>query len=88
MGHERATEKVSVGRRSNIAEHLWDLLKPKIHQHNISSKNILKSVLQSEWEKISAEETTKPVNSMPKRLQEVLERRGYPTSYRIAHYPF
>ncbi|GFY23509.1 hypothetical protein TNCV_3942011 [Trichonephila clavipes] len=58
----------------NPVEHLWDLLERKIRQHNISSKDILKSVLKDEWEKISAEETTKLVNSMSKRLQEVLER--------------
>ncbi|GFU17009.1 RNase H domain-containing protein [Trichonephila clavipes] len=66
--------------RSSI-EHQWDLLERKIHQHTISSNDMLKSVLKDEWEKISAEETTKLVNSMPKRLSEVLERRGYPTSY-------
>ncbi|GFV23305.1 reverse transcriptase domain-containing protein [Trichonephila clavipes] len=48
----------------------------KIRQHTISSKDVLKSVLKDEWEKRSAEETTKLVNSMPKRLQEVLERPG------------
>ncbi|GFT26168.1 hypothetical protein TNCV_1543821 [Trichonephila clavipes] len=50
-------------------------LERKIRQHNISSKDMLKSVLKVEWEKISAEETIKLVNSMSKRLQEVLERR-------------
>ncbi|GFS91304.1 transposable element Tcb2 transposase [Trichonephila clavipes] len=65
----------------NPIEHLWDLLEPKICQHNIFSKGMLKSVLKDEWEKISTEETTKLVSSMPKRLQEVLERWGYPTSY-------
>ncbi|GFT45906.1 transposable element Tcb2 transposase [Trichonephila clavipes] len=65
----------------NPIEHLWDLREPKIRQHNISSKDMLKSVLKDEWEEISAEETTKLVSSMPKRLQKVLERRGYPTRY-------
>ncbi|GFS51111.1 transposable element Tcb2 transposase [Trichonephila clavipes] len=64
----------------NPIEHLWDLLETKIRQHNISSKDMLKSVLKDEWEKISSEEKTK-LNSMPKRLQKVLEKQGYPTSY-------
>ncbi|GFT65200.1 transposable element Tcb1 transposase [Trichonephila clavipes] len=64
----------------NPIEHLWDLLERKIRQHNITSKDMLKSVRKDEREKISAEETTKLVNSMPKRLQEVLERRDYPTA--------
>ncbi|GFX69375.1 transposable element Tcb2 transposase [Trichonephila clavipes] len=60
----------------NPIEHLWDLLERKIRQHNICSKNMLKIVLKDQWEKVSIEETTKLVNLMPKRLQEVLERRA------------
>ncbi|GFX48727.1 transposable element Tcb1 transposase [Trichonephila clavipes] len=48
----------------NPIEYLWDLLEHKIRQHNISNKDMLKSVYKDEW-KISAEET-KLVNSMPK----------------------
>ncbi|GFY14566.1 transposable element Tcb1 transposase [Trichonephila clavipes] len=65
----------------NPIERLWDLRERKIRQHNISRKDTLKSVFKDEWEEISAEETTKLVNSMLKRLQEVHERRGYPYSY-------
>ncbi|GFT86420.1 transposable element Tc1 transposase [Trichonephila clavipes] len=42
----------------NPVEHPWNLLERKIRQHSISSKDMLKSVLKDEWEKISAEETT------------------------------
>ncbi|GFV43385.1 transposable element Tc1 transposase [Trichonephila clavipes] len=62
-------------------EHRWDLLEPKIRQHNISSKDMLKSVLKDEWEKISAEGTIKLFDSMSKQFQEVLEIGRYPTSY-------
>lgn len=65
----------------NPIEHLWDLLERKIRQHAITSKTMLKEVLQAEWEKISREETMKLVHSMQKRLAEVLKRKGYPTSY-------
>ncbi|GFY22734.1 hypothetical protein TNCV_2179951 [Trichonephila clavipes] len=51
---------------STGVEHLWDFLEPKIRRHNISNKDMLKSVLKDEWEKISAEETTKIVHLMPK----------------------
>ncbi|GFU56043.1 hypothetical protein TNCV_3405091 [Trichonephila clavipes] len=44
----------------------------KIRQHKVSSKNMLKSVLKDQWEKISAEETPRFVSSMLKRLQQVL----------------
>ncbi|GFS47962.1 transposable element Tcb1 transposase [Trichonephila clavipes] len=66
----------------NTVEHLC-FLERKIRQHNISSKDMLKIVFKDEWEKITAEGITKLVNSMPKRPQEVLERRGYPTRYYI-----
>ncbi|CAK9820110.1 Transposable element Tcb1 transposase [Anthophora quadrimaculata] len=54
----------------NSIEHIWDLL-----EHRIQHLNEL------EWTKISREETRKLVQSMPKRLSEVLRRKGYPTSY-------
>ncbi|GFT70904.1 transposable element Tcb1 transposase [Trichonephila clavipes] len=63
----------------NPTEHLWDLLERWIRQHNVSNKDMLKSVLEDEWEKISAEETTRLNNSTLKRLHEVLKIRGYPT---------
>ncbi|GFX73922.1 transposable element Tc1 transposase [Trichonephila clavipes] len=45
----------------------------KIRQHDVSSKDMLKSVLKDQWEKISAEKTTRFVSSIPKRLQEVIK---------------
>ena len=65
----------------NPIEHIWDLLEHRIRQHHITTKEMLKEVLQLEWTKISREETRKLVQSMPKRLSEVLQRKGYPTSY-------
>ena len=65
----------------NPIEHLWDLLEKKIRLHQISSKQMLKEVLLREWENISPIDTLKLVQSMPKRLAEVIKRSGYPTSY-------
>lgn len=65
----------------NPIEHLWDLLERKIRKHTITSKKMLKDVILEEWGNITAEETRKLVFSMPKRLTEVLQRTGYPTSY-------
>lgn len=65
----------------NPIEHLWDSLERKIRQRTITSKSMLKDVLQEEWAKITSTETSKLVDSMPKRLAEVLKRKGYPTSY-------
>lgn len=65
----------------NPIEHLWDLLERRIRQHHISSKEMLKTVILNEWRKITTEDTSKLVRSMPNRLAEVLKRRGNPTSY-------
>lgn len=65
----------------NPIEHLWDLLEKRIRQHVITSKETLRYVMQTEWSKITSEETEKLVNSMPNRLSEVLKQRGYPTKY-------
>ncbi|GFV46193.1 transposable element Tcb1 transposase [Trichonephila clavipes] len=60
----------------NSIEHLWDLLQRKIRQHHITSKEVLKRVIVTEWNTISSEETSKLVQSMPKQLTEVLRRKG------------
>lgn len=65
----------------NPIEHLWDLLERRIRQHSITSKNMLKEKLLEEWSKIRPEDTKVLVDSMGKRLKEVLFRRGYPTKY-------
>ncbi|GIY98674.1 uncharacterized protein CEXT_425782 [Caerostris extrusa] len=44
--------------------------------HKITSKEMLKRVIITEWNNISSEETSKLVHSMPKRLTEVLRRRA------------
>ncbi|GFV59535.1 transposable element Tcb1 transposase [Trichonephila clavipes] len=65
----------------NPIEQLWDLLEGKIRQHHITSKEMLKRMIVTEWNTISSEETSKLVQSMPKGLMEVLRHKGYPTSY-------
>ncbi|GFW37893.1 hypothetical protein TNCV_4630951 [Trichonephila clavipes] len=52
----------------NPTEHLWDLLERRIRQHNVSSKDMLKSVLKDQWEKISAEKTPKISPPKPCKL--------------------
>jgi len=42
----------------NPIKHLWDLLKRRIRQHTITSKDKLKQVMVQEWNKISVEDTT------------------------------
>ena len=65
----------------NPIEHLWILLERKLRKHSITSREMLRSIFQTEWSNISTIETARLVESMPRRLQEVIKRRGYPTSY-------
>jgi transposase len=65
----------------NPIEHLWSILKSHISKHHITSKDQLKAVLQEEWLKINPETTKKLVNSMRRRLQAVIDAKGYPTAY-------
>lgn len=65
----------------NPIENLWQELERKIRQHYISSKATLKTVLLQEWGKISQDTTRKLIESMPRRLQAVIDAKGYPTKY-------
>lgn len=65
----------------NPIEHLWEHLDRKIRMKEIRSKDSLKSVIMEEWNKISREVTENLVNSMPRRLQAVIQAKGKQTKY-------
>ncbi|GFX80475.1 transposable element Tcb2 transposase [Trichonephila clavipes] len=65
----------------NIKENLWSQLEKAVHEHEISSKEVLKKVLREEWAKLSVETTKTLVESMPRRLQAVIQAEGYGTKY-------
>lgn len=65
----------------NPIEHLWSILKRRIQEHSITSKETLKNVLQQEWSDISSEECRKLVSTMPKRVAAVIKAKGGPTKY-------
>lgn len=65
----------------NVIEHLWNILDINIRKHKFSNIRGLKDSLQEEWQKIDPNLTKKLVQSMPKRLQEVIKNKGYPTKY-------
>lgn len=60
----------------NPIEDLWDFLERKIRKDCISSKLMLKEVMREEWRKISSAETSKHIESIPRRLAEVIKRKG------------
>ncbi|KMQ88467.1 tc1-like transposase protein [Lasius niger] len=65
----------------NPIENLWHLLDLQIRKRKISNKNDLKKVLLEEWSKISTETTRKLIESMPKRLEAIIEAKGMYTKY-------
>lgn len=65
----------------NVIENLRALLENKIRNHDISSKEALKSALLQEWNKITPETTQKLVASMQNRLKAVIDQKGYHTKY-------
>lgn len=46
-----------------------------------SSKENLKERIEQIWNEITPEVTSKLVDSMPRRLQAVIDAKGYPTKY-------
>jgi hypothetical protein len=65
----------------NVIEQLWDYVERNIREYDISNKNQLKSAILEVWQNIPPELTKKLVESVPKRIQAVLQRNGGPTKY-------
>lgn len=65
----------------NPIEHLWAELERRIAKRCPKSKDDLKAMITSEWSKIEPEITKKLVESMPRRIQAVIQAKGGPTKY-------
>ncbi|GFW22218.1 transposable element Tcb1 transposase [Trichonephila clavipes] len=65
----------------NVIENLWSQLEKAVHEHEIISKEVLKKVLREEWTKLSVETPKILVETMPRRLQAVIQAKGYATKY-------
>lgn len=65
----------------NPIEHLWCEVKNRLKNVNPTNKKDLKSAIQNIWENIPSSVTKKLVESMPRRLQAVLEAKGGHTKY-------
>jgi len=67
----------------NPIEHLWDVLGRKVHEHIPHPKNRreLIAVLEEEWNNIEPDVLENLVNSMPNRVQAVIQSHGNPTMY-------
>jgi len=67
----------------NPIEHLWDVLERKVHARQPLPKNLceLMVYLKEEWYKIDLNTLENLVNSMPRRIEAVIQSNGNPTRY-------
>ncbi|GFX53515.1 transposable element Tcb1 transposase [Trichonephila clavipes] len=65
----------------NVIENLWSQLEKSVHEHEITSKEVLKKILREEWAKLSVETTKTLVESVPRRWQAVIQAKRYATKY-------
>ncbi|KAI5703251.1 hypothetical protein M8J76_000466 [Diaphorina citri] len=67
----------------NPIEHIWDILKRRIRGRHIlpDSLHELKEAIVDEWNGIPQEQISNVINSMPRRLGEVIRARGANTHY-------
>ena len=65
----------------NPIEHLWEELKRRTKGKKFRNKDEAWEFYRTEWEKIPEETLKKLVDSMPRRLAEVIHSKGYPTKY-------
>ncbi|GFY11553.1 transposable element Tcb2 transposase [Trichonephila clavipes] len=60
----------------NVIENLWSQLEKEVHEHEITSKRVLKKALREESAKLFVEITKTLVESMPRRLQAIIQAKG------------
>jgi transposase len=65
----------------NPIENLWSYLDWRLRDRHCGSLEELWAALQEGWNSIPVDYLTKLVESMPRRLQAVIDAKGYPTKY-------
>lgn len=65
----------------NVIEHLWEELARRVYKSKFKTLDELKEGLLEAWYSIEPEVCKNLVNSMPRRLQAVIDSKGYPTKY-------
>lgn len=65
----------------NPIENLWEIVKTKVRQKNITNRDQLFQEIQSVWNSIDDDVISKLIASMPKRCQQVIDNKGYWTKY-------
>lgn len=65
----------------NPIENLWGILKDRVQQVEPADKDLLIQTVFAAWEGIEQETIRKLVDSVPKRLRQVINENGGPSSY-------
>ena len=67
----------------NPIEHLWDHLKRKLAEYETEPSGMIElwERVQAEWEKITASDCMHLIESMPRRVAEVIKVKGKYTKY-------
>jgi hypothetical protein len=65
----------------NIIEHLWDHLDRSVPISGRKSFATFKNALFKTWNEIGSEVIQKLITSVPKRLQAVIDAKGFNTKY-------
>jgi transposase len=65
----------------NPIEHLWDEMERRMRAKCPKNKNEMKKLFVETWNNIGSDVTKKLVESMPRRIRQVILNKGGPTRY-------
>jgi hypothetical protein len=65
----------------NPIENLWPDLVARVDAHHPKTREDLENAIRTEWTKTSTSLLRRLADSMPKRLQELIEHKGHKTHY-------
>jgi transposase len=65
----------------NPIENIWAILKQNVEKRTVRNKEDLVKVVEDEWCKIDQDLIRKIIESMPKRISQVVERNGKKCDY-------
>jgi len=65
----------------NPIENIWAILKQNVERRTVRNKEELVKVVEDDWSKIDQELIRKTIESMPKRISQVVERNGKKCDY-------
>ena len=65
----------------NPIENLWAIVKRDLKDKNPRNNDELFQLVQQSWENISLQTCQRLIQSLPKRLANVVKNKGYPTKY-------